>query len=509
MRGRFFKKIKSKVFDASFLSFSARSRDEREWMEKGAKMALELFHKAAERVPAYRHFLKMNGINHAAVRTIEDFKKVPQTDKNNYLRVYKLSEMCWDGHLHKGAIVSASSGSTGKPFMWPRYEAQEKEIAAQHEIIMKGIFHADSISTLFVDSFSMGMYIAGVITSNCALSFAHKGNPVCVVTPGLEIENIIRIIKDLSPNFGQVIIAGYPPFVKDILDIGAQEGIDWRSMRIKFLFAAEGFTEKWREHVHGIVGSGDHLTTSINIYGSADASLLGHETPFSILIKRAAGVFPDLERVLFRENGRTQTLVHFYPNHRYFENVNGELIFSAPSGIPLLRYNIHDSGDIIMPSAARALLGEAGINYKDELWKSGAANFDWNIPFLYLYGRSDFAVSFYGLKIFPEHVKAALAHPEIFKFCTGKSKMDVKADSAFNQELNIILELKNGIDAGSKELFEARDSLAEIIFDGIKKSNEEYTTLSANRKDKAKPKLIFKNFRDSQYFAPGIKHRWQ
>src|ERR1700752_2040815 len=58
------------------------------WEKRGEKMALDLFKYTYETVPAYKKFLEDNGINGELVTTIEDFKKLPTTTKDNYLRKY-------------------------------------------------------------------------------------------------------------------------------------------------------------------------------------------------------------------------------------------------------------------------------------------------------------------------------------------------------------------------------------------------------------------------------------
>ena len=60
------------------------------WERKGEQLALELFHAAAERVPAYQDFLKKNQVKHTLVKTIRDFKKIPWINKKNYLSKYIL-----------------------------------------------------------------------------------------------------------------------------------------------------------------------------------------------------------------------------------------------------------------------------------------------------------------------------------------------------------------------------------------------------------------------------------
>src|SRR6185436_3644317 len=76
--------------------------------------ALELFKDAASRVPAYKDFIKKEGINSELISTEEDFRKLPIIDKANYFTQYSLEDLSWDGKLDKTRFVSTSSGSTGE-----------------------------------------------------------------------------------------------------------------------------------------------------------------------------------------------------------------------------------------------------------------------------------------------------------------------------------------------------------------------------------------------------------
>src|ERR1700690_4557917 len=75
------------------------SKPEQYWAKRGERMALKLFHEMATRVPAYKDFLKKHKVDPKKVKTVKDFKRVPFIDKDNYLRVFPLEQLCWDGDL--------------------------------------------------------------------------------------------------------------------------------------------------------------------------------------------------------------------------------------------------------------------------------------------------------------------------------------------------------------------------------------------------------------------------
>jgi len=301
-----------------------------EWLELGKKKFLSLFHRAATQVPAYKKFLHKHGVDHQAVATWDDFVKLPTIDKNNYLEKYPLEELCWQDEFSKQHMISASSGSSGSPFFWFRSSWQEFEASLTHELLFYKFWQIDKKKTLLLVNFSMGMYVAGVLTQNCGQRLAQKNYPLTVISPGISITECVRIIKELGGKYEQVILAGYPPFLKDIIDTGSKAGIDWAQTDIKFLFAGEGFSEDWRSYLLKQVGANKEDYPSFSLYGSADANILAHETPASINLRQLASRDSNFAKALFGEIQRLPGYFQYNPLARYFESIEGEIIINSP-----------------------------------------------------------------------------------------------------------------------------------------------------------------------------------
>lgn len=477
------------IFDAGYCSKLLCDKEPGFWQKNGQKMALDLFRAAAVRVPAYKDFLKQNRIKPKQIRTIVDFSKLPLTDKKNYLQQYPLEKLCWDGKLDKNTLLSVSSGSSGTPFFWPRGGNLELETSIIHELFLKDIFGANKCSTLFIITFSMGIYIAGIITMNSVLRTAQKSYPITVIAPGINIDETLRIIKEMGPKFRQIIIAGYPPFIKDIIDQGIARGFDWGGLGLKFLFATEGFSEIWRDYILERVGSKNYLNDSLNIYGSADAGILGHETPICIYLRRK-------KSDLFQKNNRLPTLTQYNPLLKYFETVGEEPIFSSYGGIPLVRYNIHDAGGTkTFEDIANNLPNKIPI--KEKIWK---------LPFLYVFSKSDNTVSLYGVNIYPENIKTAI-EPFLNASLTGKFTMATRnKPNNQDQYLEINLELSKSYVA-DKSLSE---SIKKTIIKSLQEHNLEYNRLRQSIGAKADPQIILWPKNHEKYFNPqAIKQKWR
>lgn len=469
-------------------------------MTQAEKNALKLFHEAAERVPAYKVFLKRHKIKPKSVETIDDFELLPVLDKKSYLSQFSLDELSWDGDLFNSHTISVSSGSTGQPFFWPRGKEQDFEGTWMHERIYKKVFEVDKYSSLVIVCFSMGTWIAGSFTTSSTLGVADKGYDINVATPGLEKEEAIKVIKEVGSLYDQIIVAGYPPFVKDIIDEGSIQGIKWKKHKMRFIWAGEAFSEEWRDFVLSQVGSKDFLTSSLNIYGTADAAMLGHETPVSILLRRIYNEQEQVKRAVFK-NDILPSLVQFYPERRYIESVDGEIVFTARSGLPLIRYNIHDSGGVL---SYNELIEPVKKDFDKRVKKLKVSTKDWQLPFVYLNGRKDFTVTIYAVNIYPENIKAALVDPKMRSWVTGKFTMATKYRSDMDQYFEINIELGKGLppDADYQRIAQ------NTIIDTLAKLNAEYHKLRASIGKKADPHINLILHGDGKYFAQGVKHRW-
>lgn len=472
--------------------------------KQGQEMAFNLFHQMAERVPAYKKFLSKNKIDPKRITKIEDLKKVPLVDKDNYLKINSLSDLCWDGKA-KAPIISASSGSSGSPFFWPRSQNIEIETTYIYELFLKNIFEIHKYKTLLVSGFSMGIYIGGTFTLNCCMRLSQKGYPLTIVTPGINKDEIIKVIKSLSSEFEQVILCGYPPFVRDILDDGEKEGIDWKKLKLKFFFASESLSEDFRKYIFEKAGieEKEYYFSSMNLYGTADTAIAGHETPLSTFIRKLFSQNPK-ECKKFFGTDYVPSLNQYYPFFKHLEIENGEIIFTSfNTEIPLLRYNIHDRGNILSYSELIKIAQKFGYSEKDIEKITGRPI--WKLPYVYLYGRSDFSVTLYGLNVYTENIKSALEKPELIDIATGKFVMETKnREDDQSQYLEIHVEVRDGVKTNKR----LENKFESTIAKTLKAVNLEYNHLYQAIKSKADPEVDLRKQGDSLYFSPATKQRW-
>src|SRR5882757_2422996 len=125
---------------ARFMSTPLEERLSRDHLLHARERLLDLFRRTAREVPAYRDFLVTRQFDPASVRTYEDFTRLPLISKQNYFSAYPLPARCRGGTVSGSEILAMSSGSTGKPFAWPRSIEHELEVATRFEHVFARSF---------------------------------------------------------------------------------------------------------------------------------------------------------------------------------------------------------------------------------------------------------------------------------------------------------------------------------------------------------------------------------
>jgi phenylacetate-CoA ligase len=465
-------------------------------LAQSERNTLHFFHEVAERVPAYKDFLKRAQINPTKIKTIRDFTNVPITDAKNYIAAYSIAQRCWGGKLSSTQLVATSSGTTGEPKFWPRTLEQEHEAALTHERLYKMYFQIDKKSTLILIGYPMGIYISGIATLLPTWMVTSKGYSVTAMSIGNNKAEILRAVHNLSDDYDQTILIGHPFFIKDVIESGVMEGIKWPKKNLGLMFCSGGFSEAWREYVAKKAGIEMSAMRIFNTYGSSEMLLMGYETPFSISIKRSME-----ENLRFlkdlTEDMTPPQLFQFDPMLRYIESINNELIFTSASGIPLVRFNIHDRGRVISLSQA------------DELMRAHEhirrlPKIQWHLPLVALWGRNDDTLKFHAVNIYPEHIKAGLMDKHFLHALTGKFVMRKSLERNMNERLDINVELVPGARI-SKRL---EQEIGDRVIQKLRKVNLEYLDMSTHLGPRTYPRIILRPYQDPSYFKVSLKPRY-
>lgn len=475
------------------------------WERKGKKKVLDLYKFVHSTVPAYKKFLKQHGIKGDKIESIGNFQSLPAVDKKNYLRKFNYPELFPKNKFFSATTYSATSGSTGEPFYFPRGEEQDAEYQYMAEVFLKDQFEIGKKKTLGIMGFALGIWIGGVFTYKAFNKVSASGYDFTLIPTGTNKDQFLGALKKFGHLYDQVILMGYPPFIKDVLDSAGEAGVKLEDYSIKILTAAEGFSEKFRDYIADKAKLKNSLRDVINMYGTVELGTMAHETQFANLIRNIASRNEDFFKTLFPNATNMPTLAQYYPHLHYFEEVNGELIVSGyGSLIPLIRYKTSDLGGVIAFNDMLDKIKNSGINLKEEMKKHKISTNMLKLPFVYLYTRSDFAVVFRGANIYPEEVRGAIDDKLLGEFVTGKFTIVRKEDEKLNQILEINVELKK--DVGKSD--HIHKLILNHLVSSLRKNNSEFNNEYLSDSKKACPNIVLWDYQDQLYFSGGRKQKW-
>jgi phenylacetate-CoA ligase len=176
------------------------------------------------------------------------------------------------------------------------------------------------------------------------------------------------------------------------------------------------------------------------------------------------------------------------------------LLFTGDNGIPLIRYHIADTGGVIGYDAMLRFLVEQGFDPLAELGQGTRGARD--LPFVYVFGRSHFTISYFGANIYPENVTVGLEQATVKEWVTGKFVMESREDDDRNRYLSIVVELAPGV-AGDVE---KQQAIAESVLVQLRRLNSEFANYTPP--EYQLPRITLLPAGDPEYFPIGVKHRY-
>jgi phenylacetate-CoA ligase len=485
--------------DANKIIKLYEQKPEKYWMDIQKKNMPVLFKKMSTNVPGYKNFLKQNHFPPQGMNQKIRLETAPYIDKGNYFQKYPLNQVLWRESLqNKPLVFTSTSGSTGLPTYFLREESLDWQYSILAEMFIN---NGRKGSTLFIDCFGMGVWIGGLITYQAFRYCALRGYPVTIITPGINKKEIFHCLKNVAMFFDNIVLAGYPPFIKDVIDEASFEGIDFSKFHIRLLFAAEGFTEHFRDYLAENTGIKNVYFNTLNIYGTAELGAMAFETPTTILIRRLALNHLAIFEKLFRQE-KLPTLVQFNPMFVNFEEKNNQIFISADSATPLFRYRIGDNGGVLQFGEIENIFKQNGVNLKKEAKKQKINLYQ--LPFVYIYERTDLSTKLYGAIIYPEPIKDAVIDKKLNRYLTGKFTMITRFDSKHDEYLEINLELMPNIKPQPKHI----KLCQELIVKNLISKNAEYKNNYNLIQKKVIPKIIFWVHGHPKYFNDRGKHKW-
>ncbi len=365
--------------------------------------AISAYYHAKKSVPAYQDFLK----NYPG-------KDIPETDKDVYIKLYPLQDRCVKGCFLKPLVmIDESSGSTGTPFNWIRCEKERLETHRFVHYYCRYNFGDGPLVTL--NAFSQGAWATGW---NMGLALHHNG---VIKNTGPDVQKILQTMTYLGPTYSYLIL-GYPPFLKHLLDEAEAHEFPLKQYRLFAIVGGEGMSEGLRDYLSKVskkVYSG---------FGATDLEMgIGGESDLSIALRRLSQSDRRVKEALFGTESRSPMVFQYNPFLYYIEvNDQAELVYTITRKSllsPRIRYNVHDKGGIATFDSVEKRLNLLGYS----LYSFCASKKLLKLPFLWVFGRSDYTVSVMGANLYPEDIEQCVYHlPKLAKntmsYCLSSSE---------------------------------------------------------------------------------------
>lgn len=271
---------------------------------------------------------------------------------------------------------------------------------------------------------------------------------------------IKSIAAKLNKEKTQTIIAGYPPFLKDLMDYAQKKGHDFAEFSAIGVVGGQAISEAMRDQLieHG-------FNQVYSSYGASDLDInLGVETEYEIVVRKAMEQNPGLARELYGENKGLPMVFHFDPmNHHAECGDEDEVIFTIARNdrsSPRIRYDLGDKGRVYASSDVQALLTKYGIFQKPKT----------NLPLMFIWGR-DSTVVFNGANLAFTELERAVTTDKSLEAIVLKKAFYTYEDDEGVEKLEIWLELNEGIELPEEEEMHA---LAQDLLNNLVDLNQDF-----------------------------------
>ena len=383
-----------------------------------------------------------------------DLTSIPEMDKESYVKQYPQEARLQGGRLPSaGVMVDESSGSSGQPTSWVRGRTERNITKQMMQMTFERIAGKDE--TVFVlNAFALGAWATGM---NVAISLT---DTTILKSTGPNIDKIIGTMTEFGPRFRYVVM-GYPPFLKTLAD---DPRFDGDKLTVDAAFGGEGVSESLRAYLSR------KFKRVIGSYGASDLEVnMAIESELTINLRCAILKDNALRNAIVRTAyGVTPMIFQYNPLAYYIEeNAKGELLatISRPYNIaPKIRYNIHDRGHVVRFGNLKRILESTG--HADILATSGRVL---DLPLLFIYGRSDMSIEYYGAKVTPDSLREILFGLDELAPVLSTFRLISFEDDKHNKRMEVAVELREGA-----SLTEPQPALAEKVFEKLAALNGDF-----------------------------------
>ena len=447
-----------------------------EWV--GRVRAKRVFFIAQKRCPAYRQFLDEQGF---ATNGKWSFENVPIMTKENYVKKFSIEDRCYHGKIPSpGTVIDESSGSSGVPNNWVRNAAERDDVMRALQLSYDLTFQDED--AILLNCFALGPWATGM---NVSMSLVDVGILKSIGPDKSKLENTLSLFGEKY----RYLIMGYPPFLKMWLD---STDLDLSKFRLDAVVGGEGMSEGLRSYFLRFFGS------VYSSYGASDLEInIGAETEFTVQLRRRCFEDRALCSHLFGK-GSPPMIFQYNPIDYLIETTDeGEIVMTIarPNGAaPKIKYNLKDQGGMITYRDLKRKCEGHGIQIKELSEQQGA------FPIVYVFGRNDLSVPFYGAKIFPHDIEEIINTDPHLAGRVNSFQLQSVEDARLKRTLNIHLE-KSQNPAG--ELPDGAE-LDQIVFDQLCRVNQDFREVT-RMFDRSDVRVILHDFETGVFSQRDIR----
>lgn len=313
-------------------------------------------------VPFYRCKMQKAGIEPDDIKSLEDLKKLPFTDKQDLRDTYPYGMFAVP--MNEIVRIHASSGTTGKPSV---VGYTGRDLSAWAEVVARSLYSAGASQESIVQiSYGYGLFTGGLGIHYGAERIGASVIPIS----GGNTKRQLQIMKD----FGTTVLACTPSYALHMAEEIKEMGINRNELKLKTgIFGAEPWSYNMRKEIEERLG-----IMAIDIYGLSE--IMGPGVAIECTGKCGLHIQED----------------HFLPEIINPETAevlppgsNGELVFTTitKEGLPLIRYRTHDLSSL---NYEKCECGRTLVRMKK------------------VTGRSDDMLIIRGVNVFPSQIESVL-----------------------------------------------------------------------------------------------------
>lgn len=281
-----------------------------------------------ERVEWYRNQMDEMGVKPSDIKTLEDVRKLPFTDKSALRKTFPYGMFAVP--LEEVVELHASSGTTGKPIVvgYNRHDMDVWNDCIMRLVQMAGVVPTDRVQM----AFGYGMFTGGfglhygLQRLGCMMIPAGSGNT----------ERQIQMIQD----YGSTVLVATPSYALHVCEVGEQMGFDWEKSTLRVgLFGGEPCPPALKAEIESRM----HIVCTDN-YGLTE--VMGPGVSGECLASR------DMQHIA--EDHFLWEVVDPNTGEPVPEGEMGELVLTPldKQAIPVLRYRTHDLTRVITEPCA-------------------------------------------------------------------------------------------------------------------------------------------------------------